>query len=217
MSETVAIFVPSLNRSHRLRALIKNCHEVTPEPHIFHFMVCQQDMASRVILEELGENYFTDLPTDYGSQHFPHRIQYLYEHTSEPWFLTASDDILFHPGWLTAAFSERSPEHKVITFRDLNNPNGTNFLVNREYIDTQSGCLDVPKHVYHPDYIHNFSDDELWGTAQMRGAFLRCSGIIEHLHWGPGKNTYDETYARADRANEADRALWASRRHLWGE
>ena len=37
--DSVGIFIPSLNRPHFLRELVKNIHEVTPEPHTLNFCV----------------------------------------------------------------------------------------------------------------------------------------------------------------------------------
>lgn len=211
--EPVAIFVPSMDRPHKLEALVANIHEVTLLPHKIYFVVGDYDVASQKILDCLGESYWTDS----GDLRFCTRIQFLYENTEEPWFLTGADDVLFHAEWLERAFARIEPHHCVVTFNDLNNPFGTNFMIRRKYIKEVGGVIDMPPGIiYYPEYKHNFSDNELIETASVRNAFLKVEdSVIEHLHWVAGKSEYDETYQYASDMWDHDEQIFWSRRHLW--
>lgn len=206
---SAAILIPSLWRSHRLKVLIENIHATTPEPHKLYFMVPKADVESIAVLEASGETYWTDA----GDMSYPTRINTMYARTQEPWLFLGSDDVRFHTGWFASASAY---EGAVIATNDLFNLSGTNFLVRRDYIEAQSGCMDVPDVVLYPGYRHNWCDQELRETAEFRGVFYHAWGaIVEHLHWGNHKSAYDDVYAAGDATSDQDREIYYMRRHLW--
>jgi len=206
----VAIFIPTLYRAHNLPRLIDSLNrtgDFTP-----YLMFPCDDADTLNFARDNRISYWCDQ----GDMRYVKRIQFMYENTTEPWFLTGSDDIVFHPGWYEAA-QPYMETNTVISFEDLCNPNvpGTNFLISRKYIETLSGVFDAPNTVLHQGYYHNFCDNELVGTARKRGMFFKCSGIIEHFHHTVGKAANDMIYEMAQANFHNDAALCHSREHLW--
>ncbi len=206
----IAIFIPSLNRPHRLSALVENIHEATPEPHKIYFMVSDQE--SQDILKELKEAYFVDE----GDTRYVTRMNKLYKLTNEPFMFMGSDDILFHKGWAKEALKVMDQGYDVVVGDDLFNRNGTMALIRRSYIQKQSGCIDTPDVLFYPGYQHNYADTEQFDTARKRNVFARAlDSVVEHLHFGNGKSPLDETYQRSNRFTQQDQNLYESRKHLW--
>lgn len=210
--EKTGILIPSLWRAPALERVINNIRDCTPEEHEIYALVDQADPASQAVCEKYGVRYWTD-----NAGYFVPRIQFLFEHTEEPWFFTGSDDIVYHAGWLSGLFSVMQPWHKICCPNDGHNPKGTNFLVNREYVMAHGGNFATPGYVYHPDYLHNFSDDELVNTGIYRGVYTRAwDVVVESTHPTWGNAPMDDTYMRMYTANDRDRELYYSRYHLWG-
>jgi hypothetical protein len=204
----IAIFVPTLYRAHNLPRLISSIEE-TSNCNIY-FMCPEDDFDTIEIVKNY--KYWTDL----GDMRYVKRIQHMYENTDEDWFLLGSDDIVFHPMWLEMAH-DLMDDYSVISFNDLCNPSlpGTNFLIRRKYIEEQSGVIDSPNTVLCQEYYHNFCDNELVGTANSRGQFFHCGGIIEHRHPMSGKDPYDEIYSMAQSNFHADAEIFHRRSRLW--
>lgn len=210
--EPTAILIPSLWRAKALQRVITNIRATTPEPHAIYALVDEGDPASQEVCRNNGVAFWTD-----QAGYFVPRIQFLFEHTSEPWIFTGSDDIVHSPGWLSGCFSAMQPHHKICCPNDGHNPKGTNYLVEREYIMKQGGNFETPGKVYHPDYLHNFSDDELVNTGIYRGVYTRAwDVVVESTHPTWGNAPMDDTYMRMYTANDRDRELYYSRYHLWG-
>jgi hypothetical protein len=71
----------------------------------------------------------------------------------------------------------------------------THSLVHADY--RECGTLDEPWKLLHEGYWHNFVDDELVGTAMLRGTFAMAGDAhVEHLHPNWRKAADDETYRR---------------------
>jgi len=205
----VAILIPTLWRSHRLDALIDNINEATPESHRIYFMCPKDDTATIEVLTRREETFWTDE----GDMTYATRINKLFHLTTAPWIFTGSDDILFHPGWLTACLRYRA--YDVISPWDGLNSFGTNFLIRRSYIEQRSGCLDIPDVVFAP-YGHFFCDTELRQVATRRGVFINArDAVVEHLHWANGKNENDAVYDLGLSRFDADEALFHNREYLW--
>lgn len=210
--QNTAILIPSLWRPKALERVINNIRETTPEQHTIYALVDQADPASQEVCTRLGVTFWTD-----NAGYFVPRIQFLFEHTTEPYFFTGSDDIVHSPGWLTGCFAVMEDHHKVCCPNDGHNPKGTNFLVERQYVMEQGGNFDTPGYVYHPDYLHNFSDDEMVSTGYYRGVYVRAMDVVvESTHPTWGNAPMDDTYMRMYTADARDRDLYYSRWHLWG-
>ena len=209
----VAIFLPSLNRPHKLRSLIENVHDATPEPHKLYFIVC--DSESVDILQEMKESHkWGDGAGDLLT--WVQRNNYMYKTTYEPYMFLGSDDLYFHDGWFSKAMETMNLVNGVVPVNDLHNPNGTSALVSRYYVKTMSGCIDIPDVIVNPNYHHNFADTELFATAEYRGRkAYSADSVVEHMHPSAGKAEHDATYQRSDEHWAHDEALFNSRKYLW--
>lgn len=208
MSE-IAIFIPSLNRPHKLEPLIENIKENTTIPYQIYFMV--SDNESVEILKRLKQKYFKDE----GDTRYVTRMNFLYKHSTEPYMFMGSDDIWFHKDWDTELMKVVK-DFPFVVCDDMLNPNGTMAFIDRKYIDEQSGCMDAPEVLFYPHYQHNYADTEQFETAKKRGVFARClTSKVEHQHYVNGKSKIDDTYTRSNQYSDSDAQLFYSRRHLW--
>lgn len=212
---SVSILIPVLNRPHRIMPLLANIADATPEEHCVIFAA--SDPPTVGVLNALGTRsaYMID-----EGRSWPERINLLFRATDEPYVFLGADDVLFHPGWLTAALETmRSFDllGGVVTVEDLHNPRGTLALVARSYIDFFGGTGDgIPGQVIHPGYGHCYSDNELFEVAHSRDRWAYCrESLVEHLHPDAGKGQNDSTYMKGMATIAADTALFHSRRGLW--
>lgn len=212
LPQPTAILIPSLWRPQSLERVIGNIRDTTPETHGIYCVVDENDPASQEVCDRLGVAYWTD-----QAGYFVPRIQFLFEHTTEPWFFTGSDDIVHNPGWLTEAFAVADEQIKVVCGDDLGNAKGTNFLVERAYVMERGGNFDTPGYVYFPEYLHNYSDDEMVSTGIYRGVYRRApKSVVQSMHPTYGNAPLDDTYFRMYNSNDRDRDIYDSRKHLWG-
>jgi hypothetical protein len=189
---------------------VENIAEATPEPHATYWYVGTVEAAQE--LARLEQTHWLD-----GGDSWGNRLNKLLNLTSEPYLFCAADDVKFHPGWLTAAHKCMTGVEGVVMVNDMKNPQGTNPLVSRHYIDTESGCVDEPRVIIHPGYAHAYSDTELIYTAMSRGRHAYCpESVVEHLHPGAGKGEWDAVYAVGQASMAPGFALFQSRQHLWG-
>jgi hypothetical protein len=204
--QVVAILIPVLDRPHRIRPLLANIAETTPEPHTVLFAA--SDLATVCELQRLGAPHLWD-----DGDTWPNRINMLFHATTQPYVFLGADDVLFHPGWLSTLLEAQRHTDGVAVPADLHNPNGTLPLVSRRYVDEES--LE-PGVVVHPGYGHNYSDTELFAIARKRGRYTYCPGaVVEHLHPCAGKGEMDATYEKGYATLDADAALYEMRQHLW--
>ena len=208
----VAVLMPSLERADNLARVLDNLDDTRGDiPYAVYCMLDAGDDKSRDVCERRGVLYHTD---DRGW--FARRTDELFGLTSEPWVFTGTDDIVFPDAWCDRMFEAKQPGWKVIAPNDGHNPNGTNFLVNREYVETYGGHWNTPGHIFHPAYMHNFTDNELIEVAVVRGVFGRTMDVlVESTHpvWGNAED--DDTYRRARLRYDYDAELFGRRCHLW--
>lgn len=198
-----------LDRPHRVEPLLQNIAQTTPEPHRIIFAASDQPTINE--LRRLEAEFIRD-----GGDSWPNRINRLFHYTTEPYMFLGADDVIFYPGWLSAALEAMREVDGVVTVADLYNPNGTLALVSRRYILEESGCVDEPAVVVHSGYRHNYSDTELFATAKARGRHAYCpEAVVEHLHPLAGKAHMDSTYAIGFQSEHDDHMHYLSREHLW--
>lgn len=217
MADSVAIIVPMLGRPHRVEPLLASIEAATPEPHRVVFVATPGDPAETAI-RDAGHQPLLVKYEKKGD--YARKIQAGIDATTEPLIFTGADDLQFHPGWLPAARAAMTDGIGVVGTNDLCNPrvirgeHATHFLVARWYV--QLGTIDQPGVLFHHGYRHEYTDDELVGTARRRGAWaFSPDSIVEHLHPMGGKTPMDVLYAQQGMRLNASRALYQRRRRLW--
>ena len=218
----IDILIPTVGRADRLAQVAANIHDATEVEHRVVF-----------ILEEDDHDSWKAYLTESGTIRIPnaHEPNYAgacltgYEQSDAPYLFCGADDLRFHKGWDHAALATMTalPHLRVVGTNDLCNPyvsagmHSTHSLVDRRYLDEVGGTVDAGPGSFLPTcFQHNYTDTEFIGTAKMRAVFAPCmDSIVEHLHHGSGKSTYDETYAKGDSHMSDDSALYDERRDLW--
>lgn len=110
----------------------------------------------------------------------------------------AADDLVWHPGWLSAALetlSEFEDGWGFVGFND-GHSNGddfsTHYLMSRRFIIEILGGV-----IAWPHYIHSFNDVEASARAKAAGRYKWCKDAnVFHAHWLWGYRSQDETDAR---------------------
>jgi len=176
---SIAILIPTMGRFNKLKPLVKNIEETTTVPHHIYFAT---DETKAINL--LKKTKATVFETDKDTVSYAKRINMMFKKTKEDFIFTASNDIVFEKGWDIELLKKASiPGAGVIASNDLLNPNGTNFLVSRYYIDSIGGTFDNKPGVVFHEYIHNFCDTELITKAKVLSAYqLAPLSVVEHNH-----------------------------------
>lgn len=65
-------------------------------------------------------------------------------------------------------------------------------------------------YIYHPDYVHMFSDQEMTAVGHMLGKIITVDLEFNHLHYTTGKSAYDEINRKND-------ATWSQGEALFNE
>jgi hypothetical protein len=221
----IDILIPTLGRAEVLPGLVTNIFEAT-EQGAFHvlFVLDQDDTESheavRGILREHGDTAVGHVVCD-GS--YPAKTNYGARYSFGELVLPTADDVRFEEGWLeavAAAFEE--PAVQVVGTDDLSpatadRTHATMPIVRRSYVEDPGAAFEEPGTIFHPGYMHNYSETELWQLAEHRGVTAWADGaVIEHLHPDWGKRGLDATDERGNRRGwEHDEGLFRARHKQW--
>lgn len=225
----IDILVPVLGRPQNAQPLVDSIRENTTVEHRILFLCTQFDVDEINAVAETDADRSIVL-WDAGPGDWAKKINQGYRLTSYPFMLLGADDLRFHPRWDTEALHVAEVTGAgVIGTNDLGNAtvmrglHSTHPLVRRSYIDEQ-GTIDEPGKVLHEGYHHQWVDNELIQTAQMRDqwAFAKASHV-EHMHpfWpvkgqpGVKKGKMDATYEKALSTSSEDHQIFQQRRLLW--
>jgi len=192
---------------------VANIHANTPEDHYIAF--CVADSESRGILDELGEWYLDD--SDIEDHRYVTRMNALVRQADDaPTLFFGSDDVIFHPGWLSEALRVMDGGPDVVVVNDLHNRSGTQALMRASYLPR--AVFDSPGDAFHGGYVHNFADTEQFFTAGKLGVLDRAmDSIVEHLHPVFGFSNalkWDDTYLNARAGWKHDEELFLKRRAM---
>lgn len=207
-----AILIPSLDRPQNLRRTVENIHAATPEAHFIVF--CVSDPESKAILDELGEFYVDDSERD--DHRYVTRMNTLIHFIDDAkTVFFGSDDVIHHEGWLGRALRAMDEQGvSVVVVNDLHNSAGTQAVVRASYLDKL--VFDDSTAAFHPGYKHNFADNEMFFTANVRKQLVHArDSVVEHLHplFGALNSLpWDRTYRDAQLGWDSDMALWKERR-----
>jgi hypothetical protein len=187
-----------------------NIHANTPEAHFILF--CVSDQASKDILDELGEWYIDD--SDQEDRRYVTRMNKLVKWLDDAkTMFFGSDDVIHHPGWLSAALRVMDEGPSCVVVNDMHNGQGTQAVIRRTYLEY--AVYDAPGLAFHPGYRHNFADNEMFFTASQRGEYGRAlDSVVEHLHPLFRSNNslpWDATYSNAQLGWDEDAARWRER------
>lgn len=213
MTDCVVI-VPMLGRAGQVERLVSSLKASTDRAR--PLFVCTSNDVE-VLDAVAGYDHLVVKPAERGD--YAHKINLGVEASGEPLIFTGAIDLHFHPGWLEAAEWMLEGLTEVVGTNDLTNPrtasgHSTHTLVNREYAGR--GLIDGRPGLLCEDYIHEFVDDEMIGTARKRGVYAHAvDAVVEHLHPMAGKADWDDTYRAMNARMRADRSLFNRRRQLW--
>jgi glycosyltransferase involved in cell wall biosynthesis len=218
----IAVVVPTKGRSRKLFPLLWNIARTTPAG-VFHvyFVVNQDDELSLHTVQAM-RGPVTLVTTD--KHGYPKAVNVGVAASDEPLVAIVNDDVQFHYGWWDALRMVLTPNVSVVAPNDLSphTENGdacTQPIVRRDYINLHGGSWGEPGKAMHEEYIHNFSETELWQLACFRGvaAFAR-NCVIEHVHPNWGKAEVDDTYTNGSMRPggwEHDHELFLQRVAQW--
>lgn len=205
IADSVDIFIPTMGRFDHLEGLIKNIEDATPQPHTTYFI--SDEPEAQKIVENSPAKF---IKSDKNTISYAKRINYLFSTTTSRYFFTGSNDIHFTENWLVKAM-EKSCGYGVIAVNDLFNPEGTNFLIDRKYIEKYGGTFDGDNKVFH-EYIHNFCDTELITKARFLGQYLKADdSIVEHNHHLNKKAELDWVYQKGLNSFNQDKEEYVKR------
>lgn len=213
MADCVVI-VPMLGRAAQVDRLVASLAASTDRARPL-FMVTFGD--ADVLDAVAGLDHVALPPRQRGD--YAHKINVGVESSRERFIFTGAIDLRFHPGWLEAAELRLSERVRVVGTNDLTNGrtadgHSTHTLVTRDYVSR--GLVDGTPGLLCEDYLHEFVDDELVGTARKRKAYAHApDSVVEHLHPMAGKAEWDDTYLGMHARMRADRRLFNRRRALW--
>lgn len=210
----IGVYVPTLGRPERLQQVADNIHAATSIRHRIIFVVEDHDVASLEAGRLTGERTLVN----HDEPSYSNALQTAYEDDDCPYFIGGNDDFDFSVGWDVAAMQVMSqPGVQVVGIYD-GNPSceySTISLVDRKYIEEQSGVIDMPGRVNYP-YKHNYVDTEFFLTARKRGVFAKApESIIIHRHPDFGHGSLDRTYMKSRNSMGQDAETFQSRAHLW--
>ena len=207
-----AILVPSLDRPQNIERTAETIHENTPEEHFI--LWCVSDDESKAILDGLGEWYLDD--SDDEDHRYVTRMNKLIGYVDDaPTLFFGSDDVLHHENWLGLALMTMDETGRsVAVMNDLHNVAGTQAVVRADYLPR--AVFDDPEVAFHPGYLHNFADNEMfYGPGKQNEVVKVFNAIVEHLHpiyGGPKADGWDDTYRNATKGYYRDLERWERRR-----
>ncbi len=208
----IGIYLPTYKRPKRLAHVANNIHANTKLRHKIYFVVEPDDLESQKAAKDTQEEVvISEHPGNHTGA-----ITTIYEKTDEPFFIMANDDFNFLPDWDVNSMKCMSDKIKVVALNEGMGARNTIFLIDRKYIEEQSGVIDQPNKIFCTEYGHNYADTEFWETALKRGVAISCpEAIIEHMHYTFGKAPLDETYQHTLTFATGDQRTFERRKHLW--
>lgn len=206
----LALWCPTYKRPHRLQEVADNIKAATRSSYQLYWGCEPDDKETIKAAKATGHPVIINK----GRQGYSDAMQSIYEATKEPIGFTINDDFHFPDAWDVQPMKmmKNSPQIMVLGLHD-GTPHVnymTIHLIRREYIETQSGVVDMPNRVYYP-YNHNFQDTEFTKTAIKRGVWDKYEmPCINHL-----RLLSDETYVKNEATMLLDQATYFSRLHLF--
>lgn len=202
----IAIIIPTLNRAHKLPALLQNIKEVTKTPHRVYFVIEKTDEKSSATLDGLD---CETVVGSYGSCAKAMNAGYLT--AQEPYVFTGNDDLKFKEGWDTALL-EAAKKFPIVGINQGDGKTTCFTLVERKFIEENSGVYDKPNALYH-EYGSQYCDTEHADYAKARRVWGEVGEpLIQHEHPTFGMGEHDQTYEKNGKSYEQDMQTYQRRR-----
>lgn len=215
MTNTLAIWLPTYKRGHKLQQVADNIKETTKSSYTLYFGLEPDDIEGIAAAKAVEGAKVVINPYEMG---YSNTVQAMYEVSDEEFAFHANDDFLFLPNWDETPLSMFETPHIMmvgVKQREIDQDCSAICFWRTSYIKDQSGVIDMPNRVFYP-YHHNYQDTESTRTAQKRGVWAKCDApCIEHQHPGFTGAEKDETYKKNDATANIDRETFESRQHLW--
>lgn len=215
MKPDLAVLIPTLGRHEKLPDLLESLRAATVQPYRVYFIVEHTDTDTRTTLAGKTPDNVTVVAGEFGSCAVAMNAGY--RASQEPFFFTGNDDLWFHDAWDAEAMAVMEADKKQVCGTNDGNGRMTCFaVVERKFIEQQSGVYDVPNTVYHP-YVSQYCDTEFAEFAKHRGAWCEAPrAVTEHLHWEFGKADPDHpNYLKARSTHQDDAAVFQKRQAVW--
>lgn len=214
----LAILIPALGRPHTIKPVYRSAMRTTPNARVL-FICSDFDLTVKMAVESVGAEYIEIPYKNEGD--YARKINAGFEYTDEPLVFTGATDIVFYPNWFEHAKREVDKGFHVVGTNDLGHrdtmtgQHSTHTLVTREYVE-KYGLITGEKKVLCEEYIHEFVDDELVGTAKHRGMYSWSKhSIVEHLHPAWKKTEWDDMYTHQGIRMQLSQHIYEQRRLLW--
>jgi len=205
----LALFCPTWQRPHRLQEVADNIKQNTHSSYTLYWGCERDDLETIKAAKKTGGRVVINA----YEPSYANAVQTMYEQSEEPVFFMCNDDFWFPKDWDMRGMKvlHERPDVMVLGVEDgLENTYWTLQFVRRQYIEEQSGVVDMPRRVFYP-YHHNFADTEFTQTAMKRGVWDKVAGpCVTHL-----RLERDKTYEKNDATFATDHGIYLSRTHLF--
>jgi cellulose synthase/poly-beta-1,6-N-acetylglucosamine synthase-like glycosyltransferase len=214
MGKSISIVVPTYKRTDNIIRTFEDLKDLDAKI----FFVCHEtDKESLKMLQSLRVEIIIDTQTPSGVN----ATNAGYWGSDGDLVVIGQDDFKWHDGWLEEALRVMNDTGaKVVGLNDGfigRHEHSVGWLLDRKYVEKNSLSIGHPNVIFNPDYVKNFSDNELNDTAKFRKVWAYAeSALCEHLHPSFGKGKTDETYERPDKHFSEDFMLYHKRKHLFG-
>lgn len=215
----IDVLLPTLGRPHALAPLIESFASATTLPYRIIFVADHADEKTQAELDRLDAEYILEDGT------YPHKTNAAYLHGSGDLVLPTADDVVPHPGWAEAVVNALRNDSVMVVGTDDLSPatvdrtHATMPVIRRSYCEDPGASWREPGRVFHEGFHHLWCETEICGLSQHRGVWTFAEqAVIEHRHPDWGSRERDATDRKGNGSNnDADKALFQSRRRRWGQ
>lgn len=203
----VDVFLATYNRPWQIKRFVDSVRNASHGHELSIYVLLEEDDRESYYACEKIEGIRCII----NSSHcVPRAVNNAIKQSHSEFILYSHDRAEFKEGFLEEPFKLVHQGYSVIGIPCGNvMPEGTFFLIRREYIEQNSCCVDIPNVIFNPNYHHYYADTELYYTSTNRGVYKRCEDILTFL-------VHDEKAVETHIATaEKDFEYYKSRRGLF--
>jgi len=200
-----------LNRADKLPDLVREVHLSTRTPYRLYFVIESHDRESFNAVKGMDCELVVGR---YGSCAAAYNAGFNY--SSEPVAFLANDDLSFPEGWEIPALAMIQDGTPIVGVNEGHNRMTCFSMVDRAYIEAESGVYDVPGQLVHP-YKSQYVDTELADYAKHRGVWGEAheGGVIHQHHDFGLADPNHPNYVKARGTLDEDRDTYNRRQSEW--